>query len=102
MDREHAERLTKALADEGKLIEAGWVVFRLLCIPDNADASQLDSMRLAFMAGAQHLFVSIISMFDPDTQETAADLGRMDMINKELNAVADELKLRVSATKGSA
>ena len=37
-DRQFLERLTKTLADEGKLIEAGWVSLRLAAIPLDASA----------------------------------------------------------------
>lgn len=46
-DRQHLERLTKELANAGRLIEAGWVAMRLTAIPLNAPAIQLQEMRLA-------------------------------------------------------
>ena len=101
-DRAFLERLTRELADQGKLIEAGWVALRLNAIPLNAPGQQLHEMRLAYMAGAQHLFTSIMSMMDPGSEETDADMRRMDLINNELEAFRDELKLWVGKTKGSA
>jgi hypothetical protein len=100
-DRAHLERLTKQLADEGKLIEAGWVAMRLAVIPDNAPAVQLNEMRLAYMAGAQHLFSSIMRMLDPDPIETPDDMRRMDLIDEELDAFRQELELWVAKTKGA-
>ena len=101
-DRSYLEALSRKLADEGKLIEAGWVALRITMIPPGASAAQLDDMRLVYMAGAQHLFSSIMSMLDPGTDETPADLSRMDMINRELERFAEELKLRISRPKGTA
>jgi hypothetical protein len=99
-DRAFLERLTKQLANEGKLIEAGWVAMRLAAIPDNAPAIQLQEMRLAYMAGAQHLFASMIAILDDDREPTDADMARMDLIHKELEAFRSELELWVAKAKG--
>lgn len=101
-DRQFLEQLTKRLADEGKLIEAGWVSLRLHAVPLNASAVQLEEMRNAFMAGAQHLFASIMTMLDPGVEETPADLRRMDLIDRELEAFGKELELRVAKAEGRA
>ena len=69
-DRQFLERLSKQLADEGKLIEVGWIALRLSVIPLDASAVQLSEMRMAYMAGAQHLFSSIMHALDPDTEPT--------------------------------
>lgn len=100
-DPQFLERLSRELADQGKLIEAGWVAMRLHVVPLNAQAAQLDNMRLAFMAGAQHLFASIMTVLDPGAEPTGADMRRIDLIDRELAAFGEELKLRI-ATKGSA
>jgi hypothetical protein len=101
-DRAHLEHLTRKLADEGKLIEAGWVAMRLQAIPLNAPAGQLHEMRLAFMAGAQHLFASMMGMLDPEPTETPDDMRRMDLIHQELDAFRRELELWVAKAKGKA
>lgn len=100
-DRAYLERLTRELADQGKLIEAGWVSLRLAAIPPNAPAIQLQEMRLAFMAGAQHLFASMIGMLDEDREPTEDDMKRMDLIHQELEAFRGELELWAGKTKGS-
>jgi hypothetical protein len=101
-DRQFLEQLSRRLADEGKLIEAGWIGLRIAAVPPDAPKIQLDEMRNAFMAGAQHLFSSIMTILDPGVDETDADLRRMALIDKELRAFGEELKLRVARTKGSA
>lgn len=101
-DKQFLETLSRRLADDGKLIEAGWVAMRLAVVPLDAPAVQLETMRLAYMAGAQHLFASIVAMLEPGQTETEADLRRMDLISKELDAFADELKLRHGKQAGSA
>ena len=77
--------LTKALADEGKLIEAGWVSLRHVTMPPDAPQEQLDDLRMAFFAGAQHLFGSIMNILDAGEEATDADQARMSAINDELN-----------------
>ncbi len=101
-DRQFLEQLTNRLADEGKLIEAGWVALRLQAIPLNAPAAQLNEMRMAYMAGAQHLFSSLMTLLDPGMEATDADLHRMDLIHRELEAFGEELKLKVAKPRGSA
>lgn len=99
-DRQFLEQLTKRLADDGKLIEAGWVALRLQAIPLTASAVQLNEMRMAFMAGAQHLFASMIGMLDPEPEETPDDMRRLDLIHKELEVFAKELKLKMAMAAG--
>lgn len=90
-DRAYLERLTKKLADDGKLIEAGWVGLRLAAIPLDAPAVQLNEMRKAYMAGAQHLFSSIMTMMDDNAEPTEADLRKLSLIAAELEAYGNEL-----------
>jgi hypothetical protein len=101
-DRQFLEALYRRLADEGQLIEAGWIGLRLAAVPHDASAIQLDNMRMAFMAGAHHLFTSIMKMLEPGTEETEADLRRIVLIDEELRKFGEELELRVGRPKGSA
>lgn len=89
-----ADGIEKVLMDKGLIVEAGWAGFKLLTIPPNASPQQLDLMRNAFFAGAQHLFGSIMAGMDEGEQETEADLRRMDNIQKELDAFLVEFKAR--------
>ena len=97
-----AAELAKQLTDRGKLIEAGWVIFRGMTVSPNAPQVQIDEMRYAFMAGAQHLFGSIMEILDPGEEPTAADLRRMDLINEELAEFAEEMRLRHTVPKDEA
>jgi hypothetical protein len=97
-----AELLAKELSNRGCLIEAGWIIFKGMTIPPGASEIQIREMRLAFMAGAQHLFASIIGVLDPGEEPTDADLRRMDLIDRELDAFRKELELRYRPTKGRA
>ena len=89
--RQAADAIAKEYADKGKLVEAGWQAMRILAIAPDAPEDQLREMRLAFMAGAQHLFGSIMGIMDAGEEPTDADMRRMDLIDKELRAVVLEL-----------
>lgn len=91
---ELARRVEKELADRGLIIAGGWAGFRVLVIPHDAPQIQIDEMRNAFYAGAQHLFASIMSILEPDAEPTADDLRRMELIDKELGTYLAEFERR--------
>ena len=80
------ERIVQELAEEGKLIEAGFAALAKMAIPPDAPPVQRREMKLAYMAGAQHLFSSILGILDPGTEATPAELRRLELINGELEA----------------
>ena len=96
------DEVTKKLVDEGKIIESGWVLLKMQVIPENAPQVQLDEMRMAFFAGAQHLFGSIMSALDEDKEPTEADLERMSKISDELDQFLTQFKLKHFKAEGSA
>jgi hypothetical protein len=102
MEDEHvkrmAEKLCLDLVDKGKIIEAGWNSLRIVGISPDAPPHQLEHMRMAFFAGAQHLFASIITVLDPGTEPTPRDLERMELIYDELEQFRDELKSKLRST----
>jgi hypothetical protein len=90
-----ADDIAKRFADKGQLIQAGWAAYRMLVLPPMAPPMQVDECRIAFMAGAQHLFGSIMGIMDPGTEPTEADLRKMDLIEKELRAFELEMRTRM-------
>ena len=97
--RELHDTMVREFAERGGLLAAGFEAMRLTVIPPDASAVQISEMRLAYMAGAQHLYASLMVVFDPGSSEpTEADLHKMAMIAAELDAFADEMKLRVVPT----
>lgn len=82
----------KALTDEGKIIQAGWVGMFLTVIPPSASHTQVTEMRKAFFLGAQHLFSTIINMLEPGEEATEKDEHRMTMIHNELIEFSEGLK----------
>jgi hypothetical protein len=99
--REFLIEITKRLADEGKLIEAGWVGFKLVAIPPDASEVQIAEMRVAFFAGAQNLFGSIMTMLDPGSEPTESDLKKIDLIHQELEQFLVEFKARHNLPGGA-
>ncbi len=95
------EQLSRDLADKGKLIEAGFVALRLKAMSRVAPPIQVAEMRMAFMAGAQHLFASIMTILEPGDEPSDTDMRRMSLISDELDAFAVELT-RALPTKGNA
>lgn len=94
--KEKALELSKQLTDHGKIIEGGWLGFRLAVLPDNASPVQVNEMRKAFFAGSLHLFSSIMSILDPGAEPTEKDLQRMDLIHRELMEFEDQLRAQVT------
>lgn len=92
------EAWSKRLANEGRLIEAGWIGLRKMVVSNDVPQAQIDGMRMAFMAGAQHLFSSIMVVMDPEEEPTDADMHRMDLIDQELRTFVAEME--VHAGKG--
>jgi hypothetical protein len=97
-----AERLTKQYADEGRMVEAGWVALRALHLGPTASEEQVQDMRFAYMAGAQHLFTSIMGIMDAGEEPTEHDYKMLDLIHKELEAYRKELELRFGKPEGQA
>lgn len=94
--------LSRRLSDQGKLIEAGWIGLRIACMDLAAPEVQVNEMRMAFMAGAQHPFSSIMNILDPGEEPTAADLARIEKISNELDEFGRTFELKYGKTSGTA
>lgn len=97
-----ANKLTKSLADAGKIIEGGWAGFALAVLPAEASQIQRAEMRKAFFAGSAHLFASMMNILDPGSEPTQRDLDRMTLISDELEAFQKEFELQYGRPDGSA
>jgi hypothetical protein len=60
----------------------------------DAPEVQVNEMRMAFFAGAQHVFASIVSMLEPGAEATDNDLMRMSLIQIELEIFVQQFKAR--------
>lgn len=90
-----ARKLSESLADSGQIIEGGWAGFCLAVIPQGVSQIQIDEMRKAFFAGAQHLFASIMCILEPGAEPTDKDMNRMSQIHEELSKFQRELEASI-------
>lgn len=97
-----ASDLTKELTDKGRLVEAGFAAFRHYVMPNDAPPIQVSEMRLAFMAGAEHVFSSIMNIMDPGEEPTDADMRRMSLIQTEIDHWRATLSERFDPAQGRA
>jgi len=95
------DKVMQDLADKGQIIEGGWAGLRLMAINPDAPPVQLDVMRMAFFAGAHHLYSSILAILDPGAEVTERDLEMMAKIRAELDEFGDQLELEIK-TEGNA
>jgi hypothetical protein len=83
---------SKRATAEGLLIEVGWLSLRLMTMPDDPDPVRLEECRMAFFAGAQHVFGSLLTIMDEDREPTDADLAKMGQISDELDRFIVDFK----------
>lgn len=96
-----AQELGRKLTDEGKLIKAGWVGFEAMVMPASASEAQRDDMEIAFFAGAQHLFATMMSIMEEGVEPTANDMNRMNQIDAELDRFAELMKANMEAMRSA-
>lgn len=94
------DAMVRALVDKGCLMAAGFEGLRLGVIPPDASQVQLDSMRMAYMLGAQHLYGTLMSVFDSGSEPTDNDVRRLELIDRELGEYAKSMKLLAVPTTG--
>ena len=94
--KEEIARLTKGLVDSGKLVEAGWMAFRLSVLNSEATDIKVRDARIAYFCGAQHLFSSIISFLEEGADATDNDMDRMSKLAIELESFVKELEIMVA------
>jgi len=94
-----ARMITEVLADKGRLIEGGFAALAVTRFP-TVSPHLLQILRLAYMAGAEHLFSSIMAILDEGDLETDQDMRRMDLIAKEIEVIRGELERDHATHKG--
>lgn len=102
MNKAEVQAICNDMISKGRLVESGWMGLRLVAVPHNASPEQLDDMRMAFFAGAAHLFSAIMLSLDDGTEPTDADISKMHLVQEELARFSIELQMRVMPTQGSA
>lgn len=82
------EKLAELMAEmnaKGRLVEAGWISLRIAAVPQGASEVQINEMRNAFFAGAQHLFTSIMLLMTEGEEPKEADFATLEQIQTELD-----------------
>jgi hypothetical protein len=80
-----ATQLTKDLADKGKLIAGGFAALVMIRFR-HCTVAELRNLQIAYMAGAEHLYSSMMNIMDADAEPTDVDMQRMELIHDELMA----------------
>lgn len=100
MIHEAGTALTKKLLDDGRLLEAGWHIFRGTMLPAGLAPQSLDRIRLAYLAGAEHVFSSMLSGMDEGDAETDAEIKRMENLSIEIAKAREELNAAAPRSQG--
>ena len=84
------------LMKQGKIIEAGWMGLKIAAINPEAGPIQLKETRMAFFAGAAHLFSSMMVGLDEGDDVTEPDVHQLNMIDAELREFIESFKKEYS------
>jgi hypothetical protein len=76
--------LTHSLADSGLLVEGGFAAYTMIHKIDPSDP-RMPSLRDAYMAGAEHLWSSVMMILDPGEEPTQKNLDKMTLIHNEID-----------------
>lgn len=101
ISKQEMDAIARKLVDQGKLIESGWLSLKFMSIPEDAPQVQIDEMRNAFFAGAQHLYGSVMGMMEDGAEPTMNDLRRMAAIDAELTQFIEQFKTKFTKAGGA-
>jgi hypothetical protein len=73
-------------------IKEAWRSYRNEVIPSDAPNIQHIESRRAFYAGAQALLAILMTMLEPGTEATEADIRKMDEIAAELKRFSNDVR----------
>jgi hypothetical protein len=91
-NEQYAQKLTEALANSGMLIYGGWKLFEKAFIPPIVSDQQRHDMMIGFIAGADHLWYSLLATTQPGDDLTEGEEKRMEMIENELQTFREYMK----------
>lgn len=99
MDEDAIRHITERTAARGGQVEAGWCSYRLRVIPPGYDPADVDIMRIAFYAGALHLFSDLTArLADAGYRPPPALLGHIRQMSRELGNYIEDLNGGSSGT----
>jgi hypothetical protein len=100
-DLDNLRRMERELADQQKLVEAGWQAYRRTALPEEASAPELEEFRSAFFGGAFHLFCSVLNILtEQNGPPSDADIVRMGQISEELDQFNQMFGLKFYPAEG--
>jgi hypothetical protein len=89
-DDEMVKRITKQLMDEGRVIEAGWTGYRVLCLPEDTPPEVEAAFRRVYFTGAKCLMTALEITRDASghfrdkrVAQLTAELDRWDGLMRE-------------------
>lgn len=91
MDPELLRQFSQKLVDEGKIIAAGFEVVKNT-LGQGLPAAEIGRLQLAYFAGAQHVFSSIITMFEDGDGATEKDIERLTKMGMEIETINEVLE----------
>jgi predicted component of type VI protein secretion system len=104
--RDAHDKVMKAAGNRGTVLGTGFAAYAIVVLAGEAasddDIAKVNEHRIAYYAGAQHLFAALMTIMDADREPTEGDMARMSLINDELERFAEEMKLLVLPTGGNA
>jgi hypothetical protein len=83
--------ISKIMAQNGKIIEGGWIAARAGMYKDVTDPETLKLMRECYMGGAQHLFSTVIQALSAGDEVSLSDERMMESIVTELDNWYEEM-----------
>ena len=95
------DKINAVAADSGSMVETGFAAYCAIVLP-GADKAEKDRHRIAFFAGAQHVFATLIGVMSDHDDPTPADLMRMDKLHAELETFAGDMRALLAPPRGSA
>jgi hypothetical protein len=100
----NVQRAVDALSARGRYIEAGWISLRETAIAAGASAAQVDNKRMAFYAGAGHLFDCLGACMEIDDDERRRVIFDqvMQAVSNELDQFSDLIDLEACEVEGHA
>lgn len=78
--------ISKAVANEGKILEAGWDIACAGMYKQVTDPTVLNLMHECYMGGAQHLFSTIMQALSEGNEVSDGDEAMMNSVLDELEA----------------
>lgn len=80
------------LVKKGLIVAGGFAGYRLMAMDKDAPPLQVEECMMAFYAGAQHLFTTLMRIMDRNTDEpTDVDMEKMSQIHNELENFVEKV-----------